>query len=235
VNEIDPAEVLAEAERLKDAGDFESALQRHLWIHHESLGVCPAFRGVRLSFALMYWRELGEVFPPALVAMRRVRDENLAAIQSGDSVGQNYLDALALNRELGDHSQNVEMLETLEVADPPRAEKLFPFLFDSLVSAKAWKTARRFIPDPHVKLTEFLSDLERVLAEFPQTTEPLPLRRRGAIFGFSRNLRMLLEVLDGNGEQRLAGEVRENALVGISCEFAKSEVEHGLSEAGSNE
>jgi hypothetical protein len=223
---------LAEANRLMEAGDFKSALEKHLWLNRESLSVCPDFRGVRLSFALMYWRELGEVFPPAADAMRRIRDESLSAIKSGESTGQTYLDAVAFNRELEDHLLNVELLETLERANRPRAEKLFPFVFDSLVSAEAWRTARRFIPEPEAMAAEFLFDLNQILHEYPDSSEPIPLRRKGGVFGFSRILGMLLQVLVGNDEREVASGIRALALKGVSCDIARGQIEEHLSAAG---
>jgi hypothetical protein len=225
MTELDPSEVLDEARKLKEVGLFEAALEKHLWVHHESLRVCSAFRGVRLSFALGYWKDLANEYPPALNAMREIRDRNLEAIRSGNALGQCYLDAVALNRELEDHNLNAELFEALVAFDKAKAEKLFPFVFDSLVCSKAWRTAREFIPNPVLKAEELVASLEEHLTRFPYTSELGPAVRSGAVGSFWRNLKMLMEVLVGNGETELAEEARRHSLAAVSSEVLRAEIE----------
>ncbi|HKB15254.1 MAG TPA: hypothetical protein VKF62_04275, partial [Planctomycetota bacterium] len=57
--------VLDEAEALREQGKYEEALQKHIWIHEHSLEQDAAFVGVRLSYALSDWIELGAKYPKA--------------------------------------------------------------------------------------------------------------------------------------------------------------------------
>src|SRR4051812_29867743 len=49
-------------------GRFEEALSQFIWFHEHSLEEDRAYLGVRLSFALSYWMELAERYPPARAA-----------------------------------------------------------------------------------------------------------------------------------------------------------------------
>jgi hypothetical protein len=54
---------------------YELALQKHVWFHEESRS-SSGMAGVRLSYAISDWVELGNKYPPALSELRRIRDEN---------------------------------------------------------------------------------------------------------------------------------------------------------------
>src|SRR5690349_10482282 len=72
----DPQAVLNEARQLAQAGKYEEALAKHLWYHENALRIQPSQLGVRVSFALAAWRDLGEKFPKAHDALVGIRDED---------------------------------------------------------------------------------------------------------------------------------------------------------------
>src|SRR5687768_17293473 len=73
---------LQEIRRLTSEGKYEEALNKHLWFHEESKSSI-GMGGVRLSFALSHWMELGEAYPPALAALKAIRDANEAKLLEG--------------------------------------------------------------------------------------------------------------------------------------------------------
>lgn len=66
---------LRDTQDLARAGEYEEAAERYLWFHNHVLEHEPAMNGVRLSSALMSWKELGDVYPPALASIKKVRNE----------------------------------------------------------------------------------------------------------------------------------------------------------------
>jgi hypothetical protein len=56
---------LDDARRLAADGKFEQALQKRIWLHDHVLETHPNYYGVRLSFALAEWVELGKEYPKA--------------------------------------------------------------------------------------------------------------------------------------------------------------------------
>ena len=62
-----------EANDLMAKGNYEDALQRHLWYHNHALEYDAAQTGVRLSFWLSDWVELGRRYPKARQALLEVR------------------------------------------------------------------------------------------------------------------------------------------------------------------
>jgi hypothetical protein len=120
----DPIEILHEAQRDARAGRYERALEKHLWFHGNALKYERGARGVRLSFALAAWSELAQVHPPALAALRKVRDqaaERFGREHSPDA----FADFAAINRELGEEARTVELFVRLDNQDPAMAGQVF--------------------------------------------------------------------------------------------------------------
>src|SRR5262245_11064399 len=80
----DPSAILQEAASDTRNGNYKTALEKHVWYHENALKHDPAQYGVRLSFALMYWGELGQKYPPALERLRKFRDEAAEKARKGE-------------------------------------------------------------------------------------------------------------------------------------------------------
>jgi len=60
---------LSDTQQMVREGRYQEALERFVWFHDHALEHEPsAMYGVRLSFALSYWKSLGDVYPPAMTA-----------------------------------------------------------------------------------------------------------------------------------------------------------------------
>ena len=90
--------MLQEAVELASNGCHAEALQKYLWFHQHALEYEPALYGVRLSFALSYWAALGKDYPPALDAMKAVRDTKVDALARGDGSRESFDDVVFLQR-----------------------------------------------------------------------------------------------------------------------------------------
>src|SRR5262245_16874293 len=111
---VDPNAVLHEAADLAGQGRYEEALARHLWFHHHALEVEEALYGVRLSYALSDWVELGMVYPPALQELRAVRDAKERALSEGAGSRELFHDVVAINDHLGEAARTVELFRLMD-------------------------------------------------------------------------------------------------------------------------
>jgi hypothetical protein len=96
-----PRTVLAEARHLAAEAKYDEALEKYLWFHRHALEHDQALAGVRLSFALAEWFELGQKYPPARQALLAARDEAAAAIERGEGSFSLFHDVASINRLLG--------------------------------------------------------------------------------------------------------------------------------------
>src|SRR5690349_9740269 len=88
-------EYLFKTRDIQAEGNFQEALMRYVWYHEHALEYDRAVYGVRLSFALSYWKELADVYPPALVALKQMRDNKTKILIEKDISRE-----LSLDREL---------------------------------------------------------------------------------------------------------------------------------------
>ena len=132
-------------------GKHKEALDRWLWLHDHALEHAPAMYGVRLSYALSYWKELEDLYPPALIALKKTRDDKTALLAQGN--GNRYLfhDVMALNRTLGDDSKTVELFRKLDHDQKRMAKQCWPFAKKVIIEAKAYDLAKKYTGIPVLK------------------------------------------------------------------------------------
>lgn len=148
----DPYEVLQQARQLTREGKYAEALEKHLWYHENAIEHGRGQSGVRSSFALSDWFELGEKYPPALHAMIEIRDEKTARIQSGQGDRHLFGDVSSYNRILDENDKTVELFKFLHEHDPDLAKSSFGCADESLVAARKYQICSHYIPDPLYEL-----------------------------------------------------------------------------------
>src|SRR5688572_13955457 len=92
----------SKAKRAFKQGKYEEALRHHISFHDNILKTEPAMYGVRLSFALSAWIELGQKYPAALVALKDVRDKKTARLAGGEQSSALFHDVESINQYLGE-------------------------------------------------------------------------------------------------------------------------------------
>ncbi|MBX3449446.1 MAG: hypothetical protein KF777_07805 [Planctomycetaceae bacterium] len=141
----DPQAILQEASDDARAKRYETALAKHVWFHEHALKIDPAYDGVRLSFALMYWIELGTKYPPALTKLEEFRDAAQRNVVAGKDVRESFHDLASINNHLGEQSKTKELFEALDKKDPKTAKELFGLAQPSLIEGKAYSLVGKYV------------------------------------------------------------------------------------------
>jgi len=144
----DPQAILKEIRVDLRKGRHEVALAKHLWFHEHALELRPSLSGVRLSFALSYWLELGESYPPALEKMKQVRDEVEKRIRDEDQVRVRFSDFhefVALNRTLREEQRTAQTFKWLDETDPEDAKRVFNVAEPALIKQKAFELCGKYV------------------------------------------------------------------------------------------
>src|SRR2546426_6861906 len=113
-----PGDPLDEARRLARQGKFEQALQKHIWIHDHVLEANPSYYGVRLSFALADWIDLGKKYPKALEALKAIRDKKTSRLMAGEDDRVVFHDVQSINQYLGESKATVELFKQIQARQP---------------------------------------------------------------------------------------------------------------------
>jgi hypothetical protein len=144
----DPQAIMAEAKADTTAGRYEDALAKHVWYHENALQLEPSLTGVRLSFALSNWLELGEAYPPALEKMKQVRDETEQRIRNKDKVRirfEDFHDFVALNRTLREEQRTAELFQWVDERDEEDAQRVFDVARPALIKQGEFELCGKYI------------------------------------------------------------------------------------------
>lgn len=143
----DPQQILNEAQSDAMSGRYEDALAKHVWFHENALKIRPSLYGVRLSFALGYWQQLGIVYPAAKDKLIEIRDEAVKRVSQGDDARAYFHDFESINDVLGDDDRTVRLFISLEKDQPKLAAEVFDIAQPALVRAGEFKVCGKYI-DP---------------------------------------------------------------------------------------
>ncbi len=144
----DLQKILGEAKDCMLKGAYEESLQRHIWYHNHALEIDPAQSGVRLSFALSDWMELGRRYPKAKRALIEIRDNRTREIVEGRGYAEMVQEVQAINHELQDDDATYALFKTIREKDPQSAEQSYFYLETLLVSKGEYQWCLSHMGEP---------------------------------------------------------------------------------------
>ena len=136
VSEPPAQEVLRQARQLVKSQQYAAALDKYIWFHDHALDADRSLAGVRLSYAISEWVDLGEVYPPARRALESVRNAKAESLIQGTYDASLFHDVASINRVLGQVERTRDLFKTIAGADRGVAEKCFHVALESLVQTK---------------------------------------------------------------------------------------------------
>lgn len=207
-----PHDALLNARRLTLQGRYEDALQKHVWIHEHGLEQDPNFYGVRLSFALAQWVDLGKKHPPALDALRRIRDRDADRLLSGARYARLMHEVASINNHLNEPDATVQVYSKVAVVDPGFAAKVYDVVESTLVTAGAYELARTHLGDPKARFAAAKEKHDETIGFAERHPEYADASREIAESTFTDGVLRLIEILERSGDDKEARECREAAL-----------------------
>ncbi len=140
-----PQAILNEAQADMIAGNYEQALAKHVWFYRNALKFDRALYGVRLSFALSYWKQLATVYPPAKTKLVAFRDEAANKVTSGENLRESFHDFESINSVLGDEKKTAELFTSLDKKNPKAATQVFNVARPALIRAGDIKLCSKYV------------------------------------------------------------------------------------------
>lgn len=208
----DPREVLEQAREAALAGRFEDALRDQLWFHEHALETAPSLNGVRLTYALGDWVELGDHFPPARAALEAVRDRVAVRLLDGAGEPSHFVEAAAINSALQIERLSYLLFVELDQRFPALAAQCALTALPALLLCEDFALARRYLPAPqkHVAaLAARLNEDVEWLAGAPPSAAP---RLLATILNYCQDVEQVLAALRGVGEPETEAAIRALAL-----------------------
>jgi hypothetical protein len=207
----DAHKILNEAQDDTRAGRYANALAKHVWFHENALKYQSSLYGVRLSFALSYWIQLGDAYPPALEKLKGIRDETAKKVRKADrgrKIIEDFHDFAAINKSLEDDPKTTDLFVWLDSKKPTAAEQVFRVAEPALIKSKQYRLCGKYI-DPDRSYAEIVRNYQvnkgmrgNFGKEFQQFSEK----------AFSNGVETLVALLVQNDRKADALRIAEKAL-----------------------
>jgi hypothetical protein len=223
--ETPASKALKEARELVKQRDYAEALAKYIWFHEHALEHEPAMAGVRLSYAIMEWVDLGGEYPPARVALEAVRDTKTKALEAGSTEVGLFFDLHAINRALEQPERTRDLFAKIAERDREFAKKCFSTAMDALVQTREFSLARSFLVSPDEELSKIAALLNRQIR--PKDLEPgrpVAAFRDTLITIFVRRVKAMLQILAGAGDEDEARRTHAAAVAYIEDEQIRDRV-----------
>jgi thiol-disulfide isomerase/thioredoxin len=133
----DPSARMQFGVALAQKGRDADALAEYLWCFDHGVEASPAFSGVRLSFLLMYIKNLSAHYPPAGKALEDLRDERQAKMAAGATDLPTVQDLVSLNGVLDQKEKNFAVFDRLPAGNHGR-DIILALFADQFLEAKRY-------------------------------------------------------------------------------------------------
>jgi hypothetical protein len=196
-----------EANDLMAKGNYEDALQRHLWYHNHALEYDAGQTGVRLSFWLSDWVELGRRYPKARQALLEVRALKTRELAEGRGYSALFQDVASINSYLQADDETYALFKTIKQRDAALARQCYFYLGDPqsrfASSRRVWEMDKQ----RYQQQQQFRQE-----HPLPGGIPAPPDRMREADKRFVGRVSQLIEILVGAGHKADAETIRTQAL-----------------------
>lgn len=215
---IDSPQTVQQLEQLRAAarslaaeGRWAEALERHRWFHDHVLEIDESYYGVRLSFALSEWVELGAAYPEALTQLRAVRAEKAGRLLAGELNRRLFHDVASIDRALEDRRATTETFRALGASSPAFAEAVYDIAGPALVLAGEFPLCAQFLGDWRARLERSAHDYLEGLSDADYAPNPEAAIRAHAMI-FTDDAVSLIRILRETGQAEAARAAGEMAL-----------------------
>jgi hypothetical protein len=159
----EPTEVLDQARAAFNSRDFATALERYEYFFDHALDDDPdAMYGVRLSFCIDEWYQLGQLHPPAMARLGEKADEALVALEDTRDP-ERFQDYVSICVLLKRGDEPVQRFLDFHTADPDLAKQIVRFVWDELVADRRWSVCADYVTDSQDQYDAALLRLDQTM------------------------------------------------------------------------
>lgn len=222
----DPRKILKEARKDTRQGHYEDALAKHVWFHRNALDYRRSLYGVRLSYALVDWHDLGEKYPSALTKLKEFRNQATRDVKIGQNVREPFHDLSSINRTLGEEFLTRDLFVWLDSHEVDSAKRVFDMAQPALVKEKEYKLCGKYI-DPKTSFEQSIRILRayRKFARDPTFgSDPTEIGNKI----FAHRVTTLIALLVVNNRKPEAQKIAKKATKILENDTFENELEEAL-------
>lgn len=194
--------------KLTQEKKYPEALAAHQQFFEASRST-SGMSGVRLSFALYDWIDLGKVYPPAMDALNDLSAAHRKIILEGKSDFSIFHEYKAINGVLNKNKETVETFVQVETKFPKQSERYYLVMKDILVQEEQLDVIARNANDPIYEYETIRHSREQSLSQMRKSKRFYELPFINA--QFNKDVKALIDVTSKTGMQAEAEEVKNRA------------------------
>lgn len=141
----DMQKYMEETSALISMEEYEEALERTIWFHNNALSHEESMYGVRLSFALSEWHEFGKKYPPALKALKDIRDAKTNTLIKGKGNPELFHDVASINEELLETNKTITLFRILDKEQRILAKESWNYVKRTIFETKDYELIKKYI------------------------------------------------------------------------------------------
>jgi len=203
---------------------YEDALRDLVWFHEHALAENPALAGVRLSYALFDWIQLGKLYPPARQSLEDVRDRKTQALLRGEGNWALFHDVEAINDRLDAPGATHALYLALAESAPELARQCAVSALPAIVTASDHALADRIRPAPEDAIRARAAQLSKVVLAIKHGPFIRAPRRWAEVRGYADLVRLHLAITTGIGKPAEAQRLHALAIDLIHSPPLRAEV-----------
>jgi hypothetical protein len=213
------------AVQMSQDGRYGEALREFEWFHHHALEEEPALRGVRLSYALESWLDLGRIYPEAMDSLLSVRDSKTRQLVQGTRTWDLFHDVVAINETLDQAIATYELFVAIRQQAPEFARECAHVAMPAILNSKDYPLARAYIPQPEASIQWVTARLnEDVDWAQKESDENREMRLDAFVHIYAEEISRILIVFRQTESAELAASLYELALRLVDDESVKARV-----------
>ena len=132
---------------LINMGEYEEALERFIWFHNHAVDQGLTINASRLTFGLGYWVDFGKKYPPAIDALKRIRDENTNSILSGVNTCDLFSEVESINKYLSEEHKTIALFTRIDEEQPDLASRCWVYFQDLAIKNDEKYFIEKYIHD----------------------------------------------------------------------------------------
>ena len=183
---------------------YPEALAAHQKYFKDSKGTSAS--GVRLSFGLSSWAELGKVYPPAHMALAQMATERKNSIYAGKADFGMFQEYSSINSYIDRQDESVETFLYVEKHYPAQTQDFFPLIEDTLISKKQYDIIKKYARDPILEFENLRNRREYSLSYLRKDSNNYSLDQINT--DFDQRYKVLLETTEKIGLNEEAAEIK---------------------------
>jgi predicted Ser/Thr protein kinase len=225
--------IMGDAKELMNRGQYEEALQREIWYFNHSR-FKPGQGGVRLSFALSDWIELGRRYPKAKQALIEIRDRGTYEIKAGRGYSELFSEVQAINHELQDDDATYALFLTMRTNDPQLAGQCYIYMENSLVAKGEYQWCYDHMGDPQTRFDRIHQFLDMQLDNRRRMAENRPRTIQRTAEWNQQHGMTNMRAFSPPDTSGMLGTMATNNFVGGACQLIEILVGTGHADVAQN-